>query len=145
MILSIAALFVSAFTLYVKVGNLPALRQTLAVFLAGKTAAFLMLMLAFAFLYKMIPRTRVAWSASFYGGFFAALLYEICRAGLHLYVSRILAYNKLWGSLSLIPVFILTIYVLSIILILGNDMSFIAQNYRALKENREWRKSVLRR
>jgi membrane protein len=145
MILFITALFGITFTLYVKLGGLPLWRHYLGLYFLGKASAFMVLILAFTVLYKLIPQGYVSKRASLYGGVFAAALYELCRAGLHFYVTRILAYSKLWGSLSLIPVFILTVYALAVIIILGNDVTYIVQNRKRLREDLELREHFLRR
>lgn len=137
MILLITLLFGATFTLYVKIGSFHLFKHHLLLFFAGKVVAFFLLAFAFGILYKLIPRTPIRLRAALLGGLFAASLYEICRLFLHLYISRAMAINRLWGSLSLIPVFILIIYLLSIIIIVGNDMTFIIQNYRKMKEDDE--------
>ncbi len=79
MIFLIFVLLGGAFTLYVKIGNLPILNNSSLLYIIAKTGAFLLVTVAFSILYKLIPKTRVEWRASFYGGLFAVILYEICR------------------------------------------------------------------
>lgn len=130
MVIWITFLFTLLFGLSVKLGKAAILRKFLPLLFLGKMTAFGILILSFSMLYKLIPAIKVRWRAALTGGLFAAVAYQLCRAGLHIYITRIFAHNKIWGSLILIPIFVLTIYMLSLIIVLGNEVSCLAQNYR---------------
>ncbi|MFH0919678.1 MAG: YihY/virulence factor BrkB family protein [Fibrobacterota bacterium] len=129
LMVSVLILFCATFSVYVKVGRFAAHNHNLLLFLVFKAAAVFLLVLSFSMLYKLVPKTRVSLRASLVGGFFAAVIYEGCRIGLKFYVAQLFTYNKIYGSLILIPIFILCIYVLSFIIVWGNEMTYVTQNY----------------
>jgi len=136
MVLFLLLLFVIAFGLYVKLGKFHHIRGHLLLYLLFKVTSLSMLVFSFALLFKLIPTARVYWKSAFAGGAFSALFYEGCRLGLHFYITKMFAYNKIWGSLSLIPIFILTIYALSMIIVLGNELAYLSQNYQFLQSEK---------
>lgn len=133
MMFAIILLVSVGFGLYVKIGRLPLVQWNVAAWAFVKLASFGMLVLSFALLYKLVPATRVAWKPALSGGLFASLLYQAVQVGLKIYVVKIFAYNKIWGSLSMLPLFVLTIYTLALILVLGNEMAYVAQHAELLR------------
>lgn len=91
----------------------------------------LLLWLVFAGLYKLVPNTRVDWSAAFLGGLFAAVCWHLNNLLNVLYVSRVVTNFKIYGSLGLVPVFMVGLYVAWVILLLGAQMAYTWQNRQA--------------
>jgi membrane protein len=134
---TVALLLLLTFSLYASVGRLLSIPNILVLKLFGKFTSFSMLVLTFAIAYKLIPATKVRSRAALRGGLFAALLYEAFRILLTMYITEFFLHNKIWGSLILIPVVILTLYILSLILVLGNEMTYVVQNYNVLNNEKK--------
>lgn len=81
-------------------------------------------MAGLTFLYKLIPNTRVPWSAALWGGLVAGTLWQLNHAASAWYVSHVVV-EKGWyiktygGSLGLLPVFMLAVYFTWLILLYG--------------------------
>jgi len=73
----------------------------------------------FTTLYKLLPNAHVSIRAAFIGGLFAALLFECSKFGFGLYFKYFISYQLLYGALSVIPLFLLWIYVCWLLAILG--------------------------
>ena len=81
-------------------------------------------MAGLTFLYKLIPNTRVPWSAALWGGLVAGTLWQLNHAASAWYVSHVVV-EKGWyiktygGSMGLLPVFMLAVYFTWLILLYG--------------------------
>jgi membrane protein len=128
----VVLLLLLTFSLYASVGRLLAIPDIFLLNIFGKITSFAMLVLTFAIAYKLIPATKVRLKAALRGGLFAAILYETFRVLLTMYITQFFMHNKIWGSLILIPIVILSLYILSLILVLGNEMTYVVQNYDVL-------------
>jgi len=91
----------------------------------------LLLWLVFAGLYKLVPNTRVHWTAALLGGLFAAVCWHLNNLLNVLYVSRVVTNFKIYGSLGLVPVFMVGLYIAWVILLLGAQLAYTWQNRHA--------------
>lgn len=82
-------------------------------------APFMVAVLGFSLLYIIAPNRRVHVRDAFVGGFLAAILFELAKAGFVWYVTTFPTYTKLYGALATFPIFLLWIYVSWIITLLG--------------------------
>ena len=81
-------------------------------------------MAGLTFLYKLIPNMIVSWSAAFWGGLVAGILWQLNHVLSAMYVSHVLMKNDLYtktygGSLGLLPVFMLAVYFTWLIILYG--------------------------
>jgi membrane protein len=72
----------------------------------------------FTLLYMLLPARRVPLRAALAGGLFAALGFEVAKHGFRVYASMA-TYQAVYGSLSLIPLFLLWIYVSWYVVLVG--------------------------
>jgi membrane protein len=86
------------------------------------------LSLAFAVFYMLMPYTKVRWNAALIGGVAAALLWHGNNSLSALYVSRVAMNINLYGSLGLVPVFMVGLYFAWMILLFGGQVSYAWQN-----------------
>ncbi len=133
--LIVIMLLLISFTLHATAGRLLIMLHLPFHTIFGKLISFAMLITTFTIGYQLIPAAKVKLSASIRGGLFAAILYQIFKLLLSLYITNFFVHNKVWGSLILIPIAILSLYILSLIIVLGNEMTFVVQNYGAISEN----------
>jgi membrane protein len=73
----------------------------------------------FAMLYAVLPARRVPLRVAVVGGLVAALLFEGAKRGFVLYVSHVPTYQRVYGALAVLPLFLVWIYVSWIIVLLG--------------------------
>ena len=92
-------------------------------YLAALVATWILLIL----LYVLLPNTRVKLRAAMIGAFVAAALWEIGKWAFGLYVENAVGYSALYGSLGLIPLFLLWIYVTWLIVLLGLELTYTLQ------------------
>lgn len=87
--------------------------------------------LAFALFYQLMPNTKVRWNAAVVGGLVGGCLWQLNSEFSVLYVSRVVTNSKIYGSLGMIPVFMVGIYAAWVILLLGAQVAYAFQNRRA--------------
>jgi membrane protein len=89
------------------------------------------LWLAFALFYELVPSTKVHFSAALAGGIVAGSLWHLNNVFGFLYVSRVVTNSKIYGSLGLVPVFMIGLYFSWAILLFGAQVAYAFQNRRA--------------
>ena len=75
--------------------------------------------LAFTLLYALLPARRVPLRAAFWGGVFAALGFEVAKIGFRVYVTTVPTYQIVYGTLSVLPLFLVWIYVSWYVILVG--------------------------
>jgi len=96
----------------------------------------LVLWLAFAFVYLLLPNTKVKFSAAFVGGAVAGTLWHLNNVFGYLFVSRVFTNSTIYGSLYLLPVFMAGIYLSWVILLFGVQVAYAYQNRAAYLQDR---------
>lgn len=88
----------------------------------------LVLSLAFAVFYQLMPNTRVQWQAAAVGGLVAGTLWHLNNLLGVNFVSRVTQNNAIYGSLGMVPVFMIGLYLGWLILLFGGQVSYAFQN-----------------
>ena len=88
----------------------------------------ILLWLAFASFYKIMPNTRVCFNAALVGGVVGGSLWYLNNVFGFLYVSRVVSNSKIYGSLGLVPVFMIGLYFSWLILLFGAQVAYAFQN-----------------
>jgi membrane protein len=96
----------------------------------------LVLWLAFAFVYQLLPNTKVKFSAALVGGAVAGTLWHLNNVFGYLFVSRVLSNNAIYGSLYLLPVLMVGLYFSWVILLFGAQIAYAYQNRAAYLQDR---------
>lgn len=95
-------------------------------------APFLISLLAFcgicSLLYFVLPNTRVDWRAALLGGAVAGTVLQLNNHFSAVYVSRVLTTHQIYGSLSIIPLFLFGLYLSWSIILLGAQVAACFQN-----------------
>lgn len=81
-------------------------------------------------LYEAIPNTRVKAVPALVGAFVSALLWEAGKFGFGKYIAYSAGYAKLYGSLALIPLFLLWVYYTWLIVLFGLEVTYQLQHGR---------------
>jgi membrane protein len=85
----------------------------------------------FALVYQLVPNTKVNFSAALVGGIVAGSLWHLNNVFGFLYASRVVTNSKIYGSLGLVPVFMIGLYFSWAILLFGAQVAYAFQNRKA--------------
>ncbi len=88
-------------------------------------ASWLALLLA----YVVIPHARVRLRPALAGAFVAAVLWEAGKWGFGLYVGLTTGYSRFYGSLGLLPIFLLWVYITWLIILFGLELAYASQHH----------------
>ena len=94
------------------------------------------LWLTFTLVYELVPNTKVRFSAALVGGFVGGLLWYLNNVFGFLYVSRVVSNSKIYGSLGLVPVFMIGLYFSWLILLFGAQVAYAFQNRAAYLQDK---------
>lgn len=90
---------------------------------------------AFTVLYMLIPNQQVDWRDAFWGGLMAAILIEIAKKLFTVYVLKLPTYTIVYGALAALPIFLLWVYIMWMITLLG---AVIAAALPVMRHERWW-------
>ena len=107
--------------------RLPMDAQVFALFLL-QFVPFALTIVGFAVFYALIPNTKVHWLAALVGGAVGGTLWQLNSLFSIIYVSKVMTYKTLYGSLGILPVFLLGVYVSWVILLFGAQVAFAFQH-----------------
>ncbi len=89
---------------------------------------WLMSSLALTTLYMVLPNTSVPFRYAIVGGLVAGALFESTKFGFAFYVTHIANYERLYGALSTLPIFLIWLYLIWVIVLIGSEITFCLQN-----------------
>jgi membrane protein len=127
-------LFSAGTFLHVFTEKLP-FRQELAplytVMLRSMSALILVLILTL--FYRLIPNTRVRWQAALIGAVIVTVLLFLNNYLAFIYFRNVVSTNKLYGSVGILPILMLGLYVFWLFVLVGGQITYAVQNvhYRA--------------
>lgn len=104
--------------------------------LAFKLLPVALLWVGFALFYELTPNTKVRWSAALVGGIVTGTLLHLNSVFGFLYVSRVVTQSKIYGSLGLVPVFMVGLYLSWLILLFGAQVAYAYQNRQAYLQDK---------
>ncbi|PWU17704.1 MAG: hypothetical protein C5B50_10830 [Verrucomicrobia bacterium] len=84
--------------------------------------------LGFAVFYALMPNTKVHWDAALVGGTVGGLLWHLNGIVSVLFVSRVVSNFNIYGSLGLVPIFMIGLYFSWWIVLFGAQVSYAFQN-----------------
>ncbi len=98
-------------------------------------AAILALLWSF---YRFIPNTTVRWQPALVGAFVVSLLLVLNNYLSFIYVHRVISQQSLFGSLGIIPVLMIGLYVFWFFVLLGGQVTYSVQNADKLTHREAW-------
>jgi membrane protein len=98
--------------------------KTMIVEASSRLAAFLLIPAVFLLLYKLIPNIKTHCHDIWPGAIMAAILFEIARTLLILYLGNFANYQLIYGSIASIIALLVWIYYSAFILVLGAEFTF---------------------
>lgn len=90
-------------------------------------AGVLLTCTSFAFVYLIVPATRVRLTAAVAGGLVAGVAWEIAKWGYALVVARFFKYHAIYGSVAAVPIFLVWLYLSWTLLLFGARLAFVIQ------------------
>ena len=94
------------------------------------------LWLAFALAYQLVPNTKIHFGAAVVGGMVGGTLWHLNGVLGFLFVSRVVSNNAIYGSLALVPVFMAGLYLSWLILLFGAQVAYAFQNRRSYLQDK---------
>lgn len=93
-------------------------------------APFAVELVAFATIYRVVPHRTVQWRHAFAGGLLAAILLELIKRAIALYLGSFDAYERIYGQVAFIPVLLLWIYAAWAAVLLGASFAASVSAFR---------------
>ncbi len=97
-----------------------------------------LLIVLLTFFYRLIPNTRVFWRSAFAGGLVVAGLLMVNNYVALFYVRRVMLTQSLYGSLGVVPVLMLGLYVFWLYVLIGGIISYAVQNVHFRNSQAAW-------
>jgi len=95
---------------------------------------YLISVLGFFLLYLLMPNTRVRWKAALWGAIIAALAWAFAKWAFGLYLGEFIPFARLYGSIGVIPLTVLWIFVSWLIVLFGLQLTYATQNLQTLDQ-----------
>jgi len=92
--------------------------------------------LAFLFLYMVAPFTRVRFKSAVIGAATSAVLFEVGKHVVANWVGQSVRYSTVYGSLVVVPIFLIWLYITWIVVLIGLEVAFTHQHFLTLLRSR---------
>lgn len=99
----------------------------------GYVAPFLTIWLVLVAMYKFLPHTKVKLRHALWGAFAAGILLQLVRPLFAIYLRHAVQAQQIYGSLAAIPIFLLWIWLLWVIVLLGAEITYVSQNIQIIR------------
>ncbi|NDC38021.1 MAG: YihY family inner membrane protein [Proteobacteria bacterium] len=96
---------------------------------------------AFLLLYFYVPKAPVRFRSAVFGGLISAVLFGFAKVGFATYIESFAQYNKVYGAIASIPVFLFWVYLAWSIVLYGAEVSYQAQYLP--RRGKLWKRAVL--
>ena len=100
--------------------------------------SLLLVVTLLAVVYRVIPNTHVFWRAAFVGALVVAVLLMLNNYVALLYVRRVYLERSLYGSLGILPVLMLGLYIFWLYILIGGVLSYAVQNVHFRNSQAAW-------
>lgn len=89
---------------------------------------WLMSSLALAFAYMLLPNTRVPFRHAIAGALISGALFELGKYGFAFYVTELANYERIYGALGTLPIFLIWLYLTWVVVLFGAEITFCLQH-----------------
>lgn len=142
-VLGTAAISVQALNIFIEFAeNLPfgaTLAAIIQFFLPLLT--LVMITLALAAFMRFIPNTQVRWKPALIGATLVVVMLHLYKMLSFLYVQQVVSNKSLYGSVGIIVVLMLGLYVFWLLILLGGQVTYAVQNADFLTNENAWQKT----
>jgi len=94
---------------------------------ASKLLPFFISSVALFLLYRFVPNTSVAIPNAIKAALVAGALFEMSKWGFTIYITQFAMYEKLYGALATLPIFMLWIFISWVVVLWGASLSYTLQ------------------
>ncbi len=108
------------------------LQKTLLTYIAPTVVSYIVAIVAFFFLYFVLPNTKVQAKAAIWGAAISALIWTVAKWGFAQYVTEFIPYSKVYGVVGLIPLGVFWIFITWHIVLFGLQLTFTTQHLKSL-------------
>lgn len=95
-------------------------------------------LVAFTLTFMIVPNRRVDWRHALIGALLSALLFELAKRGFVYYVTNFPTYERLYGALATIPLFLVWMYTSWVVILLGATISAALTTFRYRRAPWRW-------
>jgi membrane protein len=81
----------------------------------------------------MIPNTAVRSSSAALGALVGSVLWEIAKTGYVTYTTSAVKYNLIYGSVAIVPIFMIWMFLTWVTVLIGVEVSYVHQNFSSLR------------
>ncbi len=103
----------------------------------GTIIPFVVLSLFLTLFYRLMPATSVRWDAAGAGGLVGGCLLQLNNLFNVVYLSKVVSYSKIYGSLGAVPIFLLGLYFSWLIILFGAQVGYAFQNRKAYVQEKQ--------
>lgn len=98
------------------------------IFLVGYLLPYLLIVVAFMFIYLLVPNTRVKAKSAFFGAVIAGFLWKSVGALFTYFVSASTSYTAIYSGFAIVLMFMVWLYLSWLILLVGSTISYYHQH-----------------
>ncbi len=111
------------YILSIGIGEIDSFREVLSL-----TFPFVLTLIIFWGMLTIIPSSKVKLKAAAFGAITSAVLFEIIKVVFKYWVVNSVKISLIYGSVAVIPVFLVGLYLFWLIILIGVEISYIVQN-----------------
>ncbi len=104
--------------------------------LGGKLLPFMLVIIAFTFIYQLVPTARVRFGSAIYGAVIAGVLWQSAGIGFTRFVGGTGGYTAIYSGLAILLIFMIWLYISWVILLIGASIAYYHQHPEQLRWNR---------
>ncbi len=102
------------------------------------SSSALLLTLLLTLFYRAIPNTRVKWSAALIGALIVTVLLLLNNTLAFLYFKRVVLSKSLYGSVGILPILMLGLYIFWFFVLVGGQITYAVQNVHYRSSQTAW-------
>lgn len=95
---------------------------------------FVYALVVFTLMNKILPNVHVRWRSALLAGVVTAAAFELAKWGFNQYINVVIedSYNRLYGALGAVPIFMLWVYVTWMVILVGSEIAYCYQHMTRL-------------
>lgn len=109
--------------------------------LLSPAIVFFLIVTLLTLFFRFIPNTQVHWKPAFIGAILVVAMLHLYNMLSFLYVQRVVDTRSLYGSVGIIVVFMLGLYVFWLLILFGGQITYALQNADFLTNENAWQKT----
>lgn len=102
------------------------------------SGSVLLLVFILTLFYRLVPHTRVRWSAALLGAVIVTGLLFLNNYLAFLYFKRVVLSKSLYGSVSIMPILMIGLYIFWFFVLVGGQITYAVQNVRYRSSQTAW-------